>query len=227
MFDNINHLCAGFFGGFSYTLLGHPLDTIKTWKQNNHIIKTPSFTIKNLFKGIKYPIIQNSVISSIVFSNNEYLKKKIPNIYVSNACTALLTSVIVCPCDKFKIMNQQKLHYPFHMKNIVHSYKDIGIVSARKFPGMFIYFTTYQHCKKKDIPIFLSGSLAGVLSWVFTYPIDTIKTRIQNESCKTIKEAISKGGLNNGIGICVSRAFIVNGINFSVYEKILQCLKKN
>jgi len=82
-----------------------------------------------------------------------------------------------------------------------------------------------KNVKKKKYPSFLSGSIAGALSWFFTYPIDTIKTRIQNESCKTIKEAIQKGGLNQGLGICISRAFIVNGINFSVYEKILQYLK--
>lgn len=226
MFENINHISAGFLGGFSYTLLGHPLDTLKTWKQNNQIIKNPSFNTKNLFKGIKYPLIQNSFISSILFSNNEYLKKKLPNIYVSNACTAFLSSFIICPCDKFKIMNQQKLNYPFTPKNILASYKDIGIVSARKFPGMFIYFSCYQKCKEKKVPIFLSGSIAGALSWFFTYPIDTIKTRIQNESCKTIKEAIQKGGLNQGLGICISRAFIVNGINFSVYEKVLEFFEK-
>jgi len=226
MFDNLNHMLAGFLGGFSYTFLGHPMDTLKTWRQNNQIIKNPTINVKNLFKGIKYPLIQNSLISSIVFSNNEYLKKKLPNIYVSNACTSLLTSIIICPCDKFKIMNQQKLNYPFSAKNIIHSYKDIGIVSARKFPGIFIYFSSYQKCKEKNLPIFLSGSLAGTLSWFFTYPIDTIKTRIQNESCKTIKEAISKGGLNKGMGICLTRAFIVNGINFSVYEKVIESFEK-
>ena len=226
MFENWNHFVAGFCGGFSYTLLGHPLDTLKTWKQNNNIVRNPSFNMTNLYKGIKYPLIQNSLISSIIFSNNEYLKKKLPNQYASNACTALLTSFIICPCDKFKIMNQQKLNYPFHVRNILYSYKDIGIVSARKFPGIFIYFSTYQKCKEKKLPIFLSGSLAGAFSWFFTYPIDTIKTRIQNESCKTIKEAISKGNLNKGLGICVSRAFIVNGINFSVYEKVLQSFEK-
>ena len=91
-------------------------------------------------------------------------------------------------------------------------------------PGIFIYFSTYQKLKEKNVPVFLSGSLAGSASWLFTYPIDTIKTRIQNESCKTIKEAINKGGLNNGIGICLLRAFIVNGINFTVYENALKYL---
>lgn len=221
---NYNYSIAGFTAGLSYTFIGHPLDTIKTWKQNNNIIKTPSFNFKNLFKGIKYPLIQNSLISSIIFSNNEFFKKNINNIYVSNGLTALITSIIICPCDKYKIMEQNKKIYPFNFKNTINSYKDIGIVTARKFPGIFIYFSSYQLLKKNDVPTFLSGSIAGASSWFFTYPIDTIKTRIQNESCKTIKEAINKGGLNNGIGICLLRAFIVNGINFTVYENALKYL---
>jgi len=224
MDNNYKHIVAGFFGGFSYTFIGHPLDTLKTWKQNNNIIKTPSFNLKNLFKGIRYPLIQNSVISSIIFSNNEYLKKNTNNIYLSNGLTALLTSIIICPCDKYKIMEQQKKNYPFTLKNTVRSYNDIGIVTARKLPGIFIYFSSYQKLKEYNMPIFLSGSIAGAASWFFTYPIDTIKTRIQNESCKTIKEAFNKGSLNKGLGICLTRAFIANGINFTVYENILNIL---
>ena len=222
--NNNDHIIAGFFGGFSYTFFGHPLDTLKTWKQNNNIIKTPSFNVKNLFKGIRYPLIQNSIISSVIFSNNEYLKKNINNLYLSNALTALLTSAIICPCDKFKIMEQNKKKYPFNIKNILKSYKDIGIVTARKFPGIFIYFSSYQKLKEYNLPIFFSGSIAGAASWFFTYPIDTIKTRIQNESCITIKEAFNKGGLNKGLNICLIRAFLANGINFTVYEKTLKLL---
>ena len=92
----------------------------------------------------------------------------------------------------------------------------------REIPAIFIYFKTYQECKNNNIPIFLSGSLAGFNSWLFTYPIDTIKTRLQNETCKTIKQAYIKGNLFNGLTICLIRSFIVNGVNFSVYEEIMK-----
>ena len=71
---------------------------------------------------------------------------------------------------------------------------------------------------------YINGGVSGMCGILISHPIDTIKTRIQNESCKTIKEAINKGGLNNGIGICLLRAFIVNGINFTVYENALKYL---
>lgn len=223
MFENINNSIAAFCSGFLITLIGHPLDTFKTWKQSNMVHKL-DINFTNLYKGIKYPLMQNSIMNSITFTTNEYVKTKTNNIYVPNLCTGAIASIIICPFDKFKIMSQQKLFYPLNMKNIFYSYKDIGIVSMRKLPGIFIYFSTYQKLKKENVPIFLSGSLAGTFSWFCTYPIDVIKTRIQNESCKTIKEAFLKGNLSNGMGICLIRAFIANGVNFTIYEKSLKML---
>jgi|SaaInlV_150m_DNA_4_1039716.scaffolds.fasta_scaffold29532_1 solute carrier family 25 (mitochondrial carnitine/acylcarnitine transporter), member 20/29 len=225
MFDSMNNSIAAFFSGLSFTIIGHPLDTLKTWKQNNNnIIKSQSINLKNLYKGVQYPLLQNSMINSIIFANNDFFKKKTNNIYISNACSGLLSSFIICPFDKFKIMAQQKLYYPVNLKNIIYTYKDLDIVTMRKLPGIFIYFTSYQKMRNENIPIFLSGSLAGTFSWLITYPIDTIKTRMQNESCKTIKEAFAKGNLTQGLHICLIRAFITNGINFTVYEKTLQIL---
>ena len=126
--------------------------------------------------------------------------------------------------DIFSVTNITKLYYPVNLKNIIYTYKDLDIVTMRKLPGIFIYFTSYQKMRNENIPIFLSGSLAGTFSWLITYPIDTIKTRMQNESCKTIKEAFAKGNLTQGLNICLIRAFIANGINFTVYEKTLQIL---
>ena len=70
------------------------------------------------------------------------------------------------------------------------SYKNTHIVSAREIPAVFSYFSSYQYFREKNMSIFLSGSLAGTISWFITYPVDTIKTRLQNNSCKTIKEAM-------------------------------------
>lgn len=223
MFENINNSIAAFISGLSFTIIGHPMDTLKTWQQNNMPSKQ-ELTFSNLYKGVQYPLMQNSIMNSFTFATNEYFKKKTDNIYIPNLCAGVVASLIICPFDKYKIMSQQKLYYPLNMKNMFYSYKDIGIVSIRKIPGIFIYFTSYQKMKKENIPIFLSGSLAGTFSWFFTYPIDVVKTRIQNESCKTIKEAVLKGNLSNGISICLIRAFIVNGVNFTIYEKTLKML---
>ena len=76
--------------------------------------------------------------------------------------------------------------------------------------------------RKYNQPIFLAGGFAGIFSWFFTFPIDTIKTRIQNGSSKTIKDAYKKGNLWSGLSFCISRAFFVNGIHFYIYESSLK-----
>ena len=112
------------------------------------------------------------------------------------------------------------------MSSFISKKFDVDLVSAREIPAVFSYFSSYQYFREKNMSIFLSGSLAGTISWFITYPVDTIKTRLQNNSCKTIKEAIKKGNLFTGLNLCLIRAFIVNGVNFSVYEFVMKELNK-
>jgi len=215
------------FSGLLHVFIGYPFDTIKTLKQGDQkiLIKTPSH-IRKLYNGISYPIMQNILINSSTFGLNNFLKNNMKNQYMSNFCTGWISTLILTPLDKYKIMSQYQKKYDFNYKNIINSYKNFHIISAREVPATFIYFSIYQIAKEHNIPIFLSGSLAGFNSWLFTYPIDTIKTRIQNESCKTIKEAISKGSLFKGLQICLIRSILANGVNFYSYEKMNDILMK-
>ena len=226
---------SGFISGTVHTIVGYPLDTLKTLKQslnngnnqkyngNNQYLKLMN---KNIFRGLMYPVYQVSLVNSITFGSNDYFKKNY-NQYVSNLYSGILISLICTPLDKYKISRQFNIDYKFNIKNIIKSYKNTHIVSAREIPAVFSYFSTYQYLREKNISVFLSGSLAGTLSWFITYPVDTIKTRLQNNSCKTMKEAIKKGNLFTGLSLCLTRAFIVNGVNFSVYEYTLDYLNKN
>ena len=217
----MDSLIAGFLSGISQTLIGHPFDTLKTWNQNSINLKKPPFTIKNLYKGIFYPLLQNPIIVAGSMSTNHVLKERTNNIYLSSLFSGILTSVVVCPLDKYKIMRQQQIKYNLNFTNISRSFYDIHLCMLREVPATIIYFSSYNKMKDSSVPIFLSGSIAGCLSWIFTYPIDTIKSRIQSNSCSTIKEAISKKKLFLGFGNCITRAFIVNGIGFYIYEEVL------
>ena len=66
---------AGFISGLFQTIIGHPLDTLKTWSQNSNSLKKPKLKIDNLYKGIKYPLIQNPIVISSIFYSN-YITKK-------------------------------------------------------------------------------------------------------------------------------------------------------
>ena len=231
--DEYKSLLSGFISGAIHTIVGYPLDTLKTLKQSNtneiinnkQSIITKNIYSKNIFRGVMYPVSQVSLVNAITFGSNDYFKKNY-NEYVSNLYSGMVISLICTPLDKYKISRQFNLDYKFNIKNIIKSYKNTHIVSAREIPAVFSYFSTYQYLRQKNMSIFLSGSLAGTLSWFITYPVDTIKTRLQNNSCKTIKEAIKKGNLFTGLNLCLIRAFIVNGVNFSVYEYVMKELNK-
>jgi hypothetical protein len=95
----------------------------------------------------------------------------------------------------------------------------------REVPANAIYFTTYNKMREKDVPIMLSGSMAGTTSWLVTYPLDTIKTKMQAGITRSMSETIKQGNLWVGVKPCVIRAFFVNGIGFYVYEHSLLVMK--
>jgi len=209
-------LISGFVSGVIHTIVGYPLDTLKTIKQSYKRVEVE----RKSYRGVVYPVIQVSIVNAIMFGSNDYLKKRCSE-KESNLYSGILTTLVCTPLDKYKIMKQYNMKYELNIKNILRTYKNTHIVMARELPATYIYLSTYNYLKKKDLSTFLSGSIAGTLSWFTIYPIDTIKTRIQNNSCITIKDAIYKRNLFTGLTICLIRAFIVNGVNFSVYE---QCM---
>ncbi|KND90906.1 Mitochondrial basic amino acids transporter [Tolypocladium ophioglossoides CBS 100239] len=95
--------------------------------------------------------------------------------------------------------------------------------------------------------ILLCGGLAGIVTWASIFPLDVIKTRVQTQACsrapeasplipgrplaprrlgalQVAREAFREGGLRvffRGLAICSIRAFIVNAVQWAVYEWIM------
>lgn len=88
------------------------------------------------------------------------------------------------------------------------------------------------------IPSLLAGGTAGVLSWVFTMPIDTIKSKVQAQAMgkenigmwqctKDTYKTSGVRGLYRGLVIASVRAFPVNAVTFVVYTKTLNALNEH
>ena len=206
---------AGLVSGTSQILSGHPLDTLKVNLQNNTLQKF-NINYKNLYKGISYPLITNSMLVSVQFGVYDNLRKLGYNDYISSSSAGVITGLITSPIDRFKIKKQ------ILSKNIYNNpFKGLSLTLSREIPANIIYFNSYNYFRNNDFSILTSGGLAGFFSWLITYPIDAIKTRIQSDKFKNIKSAIQKGGLFKGIIPCLTRALIVNSIGFYVYETII------
>ncbi len=217
------NLFAGFVSGTAQTLVGHPLDTIKVWRQQNIPI---SWKITNLFSGLKYPLMTGSLLSSaqfttaMIISENMRLKAgytKIQSDITGGICAGVVSGILTSPIDKYKIQLQTNSNKTYY-----------GLFSCimREIPACGIYFGSYGSMRENQYPVLLSGAVAGSLSWLFTYPLDIMKTQIQSGESLNIRVAWNKikSGkikITNGLGFCLARAFLINGIGFYVYEKCI------
>lgn len=130
-------------------------------------------------------------------------------------------------------------------------YRGLGITIMRDIPSHGFYFWTYEYMREKLHPgcrksgqeslntMLVSGGLAGVASWVCSYPFDVVKTRLQAQTPSSIKykgvydcitKSVREEGypvLWRGLGTAVARAFVVNGAVFAAYEFALRFLFNN
>lgn len=130
--------------------------------------------------------------------------------------------------------------------------RGLGITMLRDAPSHGLYFWTYEYMKEQLHPgcrkngqetfrtMLLAGGLSGVTSWIFCYPLDVLKTRIQAQShcsqsryCGIVdcyRKCVKTEGYSvlwRGLGTAVTRAFVVNGAVFTAYETALRCIYNN
>lgn len=222
---NENHVIAGFISGTVQTIIGHPFDTLKIWKQKKY---TDVKNFRNLYRGLFFPLATSSSITSLQFTTAAIARKlfftskqgagitKNPwQEFVTGAFSGLFVGVVTSPIDKLKISRQV----------MTTSNTRFGIFAclSREVPASAIYFASYAKARKENHSILLSGSIAGCTSWLCTYPFDVIKTNVQSGKIKNVRDGfreIFSGKLKpfSGLSFCLQRAFLVNGIGFYVYE---------
>jgi solute carrier family 25 carnitine/acylcarnitine transporter 20/29 len=228
-----NEFIYGLCGGMVGTIVSHPFDTIKTRIQSNkaNSIKN-ALLMKNLYSGLSAPLIGIMLEKSIVFGFFNKAKEYNLNNFWSGIVGGFMCTLIVTPIDRIKInlQNKEKL------TNIKFNTLYRGFIPTvmRETPGFGIYFTTYNYLTtnyNKEMQMyktFTFGSLSGLNAWLFIYPSDLVKTRIQssdnNISIKnTIKNIYSENnkGIKNfykGFSLAVMRAMPLHGGVFLGYE---------
>lgn len=182
---------GGFISGILQSIIGHPLDTIKVIKQSNKVIR-----YHQLFNGLLPVMLSNSIITGIQFYSYQNYNPIL---------LGLNSALLITPIDYYKTQKQIFGKYKVELP------KGFGITFAREFIALNFYFRTYDFLEKK-VGVFIAGGLAGSSSWLMSYSIDTIKTRVQTG--KTYQEAIYMKKYHNGLSFCLLRGFIINAIGF-------------
>lgn len=216
--DDLKGYLFGSISGIFQNGVTYPLDTLKTRSQNKNIIRS------NFFAGIVESTIATVLTTSIGFGTNELAKKYVDSEYKSGFIAGIVNSFICTPLETIKIQKQLNLKYNYN--NIFRGFKP---TFCRETIGNSIYFGTYRKLlnktEKTKFDIMMIGGISGSLSWLFTFPIDVIKTRVQ--SGMTYEESIKAGKFSNGLGYCLLRSFIGNGLGFLVYEQLNEKFYKN
>lgn len=150
---------------------------------------------------------------------------------------------IVCPFELIKcraqLENREIMSITGEVKRVVSRrgirglYKGLVVTAWRDIPSVGIYFTTFNMLldyfnsigKTNVLYMIHSGGTAGVLSMVFLYPVDVLKSYIQSRRGKTLsmaeaaRQVVRMGGnganymnLFNGMRATVLRLYLYDAI---------------
>lgn len=198
-----NDFLNGLFVGASQVLVGYPFDTVKT------IFQTGSRKIGwNLYRGSQFQFFNNSVVNSTLFGFNTEMYKLTESYYLSGIVSGFIGAFIICPLEQFKVKAQlsKSVRLPL--------YTAIKPTIYREAAAYSLYFGNYHQLREMGFSAFMAGAIGGTSSWLFTYPFDIYKTQAQ----AGMKINLWHPQAWKALPITLIRAFIVNGVSFSLYS---------
>ena len=134
-----NYITTGAIIGASQTVIGHPIDTLKTLYQNKNskVIekiyhesvrqeiqnKKPKFgVISRLYAGVSYPLIINLLYNTAVYELHNKIYQKTNNHFMSGFVSGSIMSIFLNPFEVGKI--KQQIYYK-NNKDVIKSKRRI------------------------------------------------------------------------------------------------------
>lgn len=224
-------------------------------------------SIRGLYRGISSPMAGVSVINGIVFGvyGNVQRFSSNPDSYSSHflagATAGLVQSLICSPMELAKTQLQlqndrfgttkfkgpsQCLSHIYRHEGLRGVFKGLNATALRDVPGFASYFVSYEYLMRlKQDPGVLytlfAGGMAGMCSWMFTIPIDVVKSRIQtdgmtggrpqyNGMIDCFRKSYNSEGsafFTRGLSSTLLRAFPMNAVCFLAVSVIIKYWNEN
>uniref|UniRef100_A0A3P9I8J3 Mitochondrial basic amino acids transporter n=1 Tax=Oryzias latipes TaxID=8090 RepID=A0A3P9I8J3_ORYLA len=205
----------------------------------------------------------NAIVFGVHGNTMRFLEEDTPtNQFFAGAAAGAIQCVVCCPVELAKTRMQMqgigekkasRKTYRSSLDCLVHIYRQEGVRGVnrgmvttliRETPGFGAYFWSYDvltrslGCEPDSrfiIPkLLFAGGMAGIASWIVTYPADVIKSRLQMDGAggvqryssimDCVRQSIGKEGymvFTRGLTSTLLRAFPVNATTFATVTLFL------
>lgn len=210
----------------------------------------------------------NAIVFGVQGNTTRHLGRDTPlKQFLAGAAAGSIQCVICCPMELAKTRMQlqgtgekksKKKMYKNSLDCLVRIYKkegfrgiNRGMVTTllRETPAFGVYFLTYDvltrslGCEPEDsylLPkLLFAGGMSGMSSWLSTYPVDVIKSRLQADGVggvnkyssimDCVRQSLQKEGwrvFTRGLTSTLLRAFPVNAITFATVTLFLMYMRQ-
>ena len=175
---------AGLVAGVAKTLVSHPIDTIKVFRQQRQPYPRD---LRRLYKGLSVPLLRNAFESGLHMGLRgvsayclQWLgwKEGAESPWVVGAVAGVPQALVMTPLDYTKVRIQ--LGKPWFFQQC---FLGLRWLMLREIAAGAIFFGMYETLREQNVvPPGIAGGAAALSSMVATYPLDTLRTRAQAAS---------------------------------------------
>ena len=214
--------------------------------------------LSGFFGGVKGMMAGQAMIKAAAFSANTFMfntlmeshewgSNTVPPLILAAGFAGFVTSFLVAPIERIKVMMQASDIYTNELEcgaAVVAKEGWLGLLGrglgptlAREVPSYGIYFVVYGVLSQSfgwigpAAPL-INGALAGMACWIPVYPIDVVKTMVQNteggtevSSWAVAAQIYKTGGVGaffDGLTPKMLRAALNHSVTFYLYDVIMR-----
>ncbi|CAL7949077.1 unnamed protein product [Xylocopa violacea] len=222
------------------------------YKGNWHCFRTilAKESVAGLYRGMSSPVAGVAVVNAIIFGVYGETQRRVTDPaslsshFVAGSLAGIAQSPICSPIELAKTRMQLRttassfsgpidcLRHTYRREGYRGVFRGLGVTFLRETPSFGVYFLAYEALTRTSdgSPVstpcmLLAGGLAGTASWVVSYPLDVVKSRIQADGSRyagvvdCLKRSVKAEGyscLYKGLSSTIIRAFPTNAVTFTV-----------